>query len=225
MESDLVLNMARRGQAPPWPEHRPSPCAYVTAATGHPRSATGRNRSQPVEGRRRYGGRSHRPALALSAHRLLQPHGRGLLLGLRAALVCRAHGSFAARHSAKGLTEYQWRVLKRAVRDRFDQPDHLLNLAAGRNAIRDVVEAAMQKPSRQRRVRAARFLQTAPSLANEPDPSGRPSAEGTAMPQATLPTTQPSEPAVPESNGDNGSHRSDPSEVNVDDWEVASPDL
>ena len=123
------------------------------------------------------------------------------------------------------MTEYQWRVLKRAVRDRFDQPDHLLGLAAGRYAIRDVVEAAMQKPSRQRRVRAARFLQTAPSLANEPDPSGRPSAEETAMPQATLPTTQPSEPAVPESKGDNGSHQSDPSEVNVDDWEVASPDL
>ncbi|MCY2990142.1 MAG: hypothetical protein NTY19_20050 [Planctomycetota bacterium] len=53
----------------------------------------------------------------------------------------------------------------------------------------------------------------------------RPSAEEAAMPQATLPTAQPSEPAVPESNGDNGSHRGDPSEVNVDDWEVASPDL
>ena len=116
-------------------------------------------------------------------------------------------------------------MLKRAIRERFDQPDHLLNPAAGRNAIRDVVEAAMQKPSRQRRVRAARFLQTAPSLANEPDPSGRPSAEETAMPQPALPTAQPSEPTVPESIGDSGSHRSDPSEVNEDDWEVASPDL
>ena len=37
----------------------------------------------------------------------------------------------------------QWRVLKRAIRERFDQPDHLLSLAAGRNAIRDVVEAAI----------------------------------------------------------------------------------
>ena len=45
------------------------------------------------------------------------------------------------------------------------------------------------------------------------------------MPQATLPTAQPSEPTVPESIGDSGSHRSDPSEVNEDDWEVASPDL
>ncbi len=81
----------------------------------------------------------------------------------------------------------------------------------------------MQKPSRQRRVRAARFLQTAPSLANEPDPSGRPTAEEAALPQATLPTAQPSEPTVPESSGDSGAHRSDPSEVNVDDWEVAVP--
>ena len=48
----------------------------------------------------------------------------------------------------KGMTEYQWRVLKRAIRERFDEPEHLLSLAAGRNAIRDVVEEAMQKPSR-----------------------------------------------------------------------------
>jgi putative transposase len=34
----------------------------------------------------------------------------------------------------KGMTEYQWRVLKRAIRERFDDPDHLLSLAAGRNA-------------------------------------------------------------------------------------------
>ena len=45
------------------------------------------------------------------------------------------------------------------------------------------------------------------------------------MPHATVPSTQPSEPAVPEFNEDNGSHHSDPSEINVDDWEVASPDL
>ena len=35
----------------------------------------------------------------------------------------------------QGMTEYQWKVLKRAVRERFDQPEHLLSLAAGRNAI------------------------------------------------------------------------------------------
>jgi hypothetical protein len=69
----------------------------------------------------------------------------------------------------KGLTEYQWRVLKRAIRERFDQPDHLLSLAAGRNAIRDVVEAAMQKPSRQRGVWAAdsdRDLQASAALSH-----------------------------------------------------------
>ena len=45
------------------------------------------------------------------------------------------------------------------------------------------------------------------------------------MSQATLPTAQPSEPTVPESIGDSESHRSDPSEVNVDDWKIANPDL
>jgi putative transposase len=60
-----------------------------------------------------------------------------------------------------GMTEYQWKVLRRAVRERFDQPEHILNLAASRNVIRDVVEAAAKKPSKQRRTRAARFLGTA----------------------------------------------------------------
>ena len=123
----------------------------------------------------------------------------------------------------KGLTEYQWRVLKRAIRERFDQPDHLLNLAAGRNAIRDVVEAAMQKPSRQRRVRAARFLQPAPSLADEPEESAA-GLQETHLPRVGCAAQTPG-PAVPESTEDSGSHHSDPSEVNVDDWEVASPDL
>ena len=62
----------------------------------------------------------------------------------------------------KGLTEYQWRVLKKAVRDRFEAPDEIASLAAGRNAIRDVVESEVRKPSRKRRVRAARFLQQTP---------------------------------------------------------------
>ena len=58
----------------------------------------------------------------------------------------------------KGMTEYQWKVLKRAVRDRFDRPEHQLSLAAGRNAIRDVVEETLQKPSRKRRSRVMRFF-------------------------------------------------------------------
>lgn len=57
-----------------------------------------------------------------------------------------------------GLTEYQWRVLRRAVREKFDEPDHLLSLAAARNSIRDLVEKAIQKPTKRRRARAARFL-------------------------------------------------------------------
>jgi putative transposase len=57
-----------------------------------------------------------------------------------------------------GLTEYQWRVLRRAVREKFDEPEHLLSLAAARNSIRDLVEKAIQKPTKRRRARAARFL-------------------------------------------------------------------
>jgi putative transposase len=125
----------------------------------------------------------------------------------------------------KGMTDYQWRVLKRAIRERFDQPDHLLSLAAGRNAIRDVVEAAMQKPSRQRRVRAARFLQPPPSLTGEPEESDSGNVEATSPVETAAPGAVPAAPGVPESTGDSSSPHSDPSEVNVDDWEVASPDL
>jgi hypothetical protein len=115
--------------------------------------------------------------------------------------------------------------LKRAIRERFDQPDHLLSLAAGRNAIRDVVEAAMQKPSRQRRVRAARFLQPPPSVMGEADEPDAANA-GTASPAASAAQdAQPAAPAAPDTTEDTGVHHSDPSEVNVDDWEVASPDL
>ena len=125
----------------------------------------------------------------------------------------------------KGLTEYQWRVLKRAIRERFDQPDYLLSLAAGRNAIRDVVEAAMQKPSRQRRVRAARFLQPAPSLTGEPEESDTGSAVDSPPNESAAPRAEPVSDGVPEPIKDSGSQHSDPSEINVDDWEVASPDL
>ena len=56
----------------------------------------------------------------------------------------------------------------------------LLSLAAGRNAIRDVMEEALQAPSGKRRVRAARFLQPPPSQPvngacwNRPILGGRP---------------------------------------------------
>ena len=68
----------------------------------------------------------------------------------------------------KGMTSYQWRVLKRAIRERFDGPEHLQSLSAGRNAIREVVEEAARKPSRSRRVRVARYLQPPPSTMNSP---------------------------------------------------------
>lgn len=75
----------------------------------------------------------------------------------------------AVDRALEGLTEYQWRVLKRAVREKFDQPEHLLSIAASRNAIRAVAEAAINKPSGKRRLKAARFLaQHPPSQVDEP---------------------------------------------------------
>ena len=130
-----------------------------------------------------------------------------------------------------GMTEYQWRVLKRAVRDRFDDPDHLLSLAASRNAIRDVAEAAMTKPSRKRRLRTARFLQKHPEK-QTPMNSGIQSdgdwhsiSETAVDPARLLPHldslgTQPSPgaaPVPPDPPPD-----TDPKPANVEDWEVSS---
>ncbi|MBI5758108.1 MAG: DDE-type integrase/transposase/recombinase [Planctomycetales bacterium] len=56
-----------------------------------------------------------------------------------------------------GMTEYQWRVLRRAVREQFDAPEQVLSLATARNSIRDLVEQAVNKRTKKRRVRAARF--------------------------------------------------------------------
>lgn len=58
----------------------------------------------------------------------------------------------------EGMTEYQWKVLRRTVRERFDSPDHQMSLARGRNTIRDIAENTMTKPSRRRRSKSARFL-------------------------------------------------------------------
>src|SRR5262249_57226280 len=96
----------------------------------------------------------------------------------------------------RGMTEYQWRVLKRAVRERFDQPEHVRTLAEGRNAIRDVVEKEAKKPSRKRRARAARFL-------------GRPKAQGEEVPlpadgpwtDVTLSAAPQPTPTVPPADG------------------------
>jgi len=121
----------------------------------------------------------------------------------------------------QGMTEYQWKVLKRAIRERFDQPDHLMNLAAGRNAIRDVVEQTVKKPSRKRRVRAARYLGTKVELAE------RPVADGTNIRQDTAidftdsghPADQNVEdPLQPQAN--ESSAQIDPDALDVDDWET-----
>lgn len=121
----------------------------------------------------------------------------------------------------KGMTAYQWRILKRAIRERFEGPDHLQSLSAGRNAIRDTVEEAVRKPSRKRRVRAARYLQPPPSTLNSPmetvDPASVNSSPVDAQPSGDSSDVQdapPSTSPVPVV---------DPAEIDVSDWEVSSP--
>jgi putative transposase len=127
----------------------------------------------------------------------------------------------------KGMTEYQWKVLKRAVRDRFDRPEHQLSLAAGRNAIRDVVEETLQKPSRRRRSRAMRYLHGTTSLSQQVAGSQTDDPATTGSSQE-LPT-----PAVPSATGASPTEEEtlvetglppNPDDIDVSDWEVASPD-
>lgn len=93
----------------------------------------------------------------------------------------------AVDSTLEGMTEYQWKVLRRAVRDRFDSPDHQMTLAKGRNAIRDLAKKAMTKPARKRRSKSARFLNestSAETIAIAPaercteQPSPSPDGEG-----------------------------------------------
>ena len=115
----------------------------------------------------------------------------------------------------RGMSSYQWRVLRRVVRERFDAPDHVLSLAAARNAIRDIVDGAVQKPSRRRRVRAARFsgeFQQTPQArgAIEEAQDGTPTMDAD---EGVEPTpTNPSEATeVPPALGT----------LDVDDWDVS----
>ncbi len=118
----------------------------------------------------------------------------------------------AVDDAMQGLTEYQWRVLRRAVRERFDDPDHLLSLAAARNAIRDVVDATVTQPSRRRRTRAARFTG---AYQNGPEqPANNPPESAIAHDASSIPEEPPV--AVEETIEIN------PAELNVDDWDVAS---
>jgi putative transposase len=129
----------------------------------------------------------------------------------------------------KGMTSYQWRVLKRAIRERFDGPEHLQNLSAGRNAIREVVEEAARKPSRGRRVRAARYLQLPPSTMNGPVEAAELASAGSPPTTATSSFEEPATGTDPvddrQSQSQNPMPTIDPSEIDVSDWEVASPDL
>lgn len=135
--------------------------------------------------------------------------------------------AMAVDPAMKGLTAYQWRVLKRAIRNRFDGPEHLQNLSAGRNAIRDVVEEALHKPSRGRRVRVARYLQAAPAAMNHPPEA--PDSASVASPSSS--PDSPREEPVPDSlQADSRPSTAplpsvDPLDLDVSDWEVASPDL
>ena len=125
----------------------------------------------------------------------------------------------------QGMTEHQWNVLKRAVRQRFEQPEHLLSLASGRNAIRDAVAQTVTKPSRKRRVRAARFLGT-PRIVSEPATS--PPEEEVMDGIDSAPTAI--EKIIPEidSNGQRTAGNGlpcahvDPADLDVDGWEVSS---
>jgi putative transposase len=125
----------------------------------------------------------------------------------------------------KGMTEYQWKVVRRAVRERFEEPDRVLSLAASRNQIRDVVEQTVKKPSPRRRVRAARFLHRR----NTDDKAGG-AIEGewldvsgnlSNVPQPSLYEAH-SLPEILDAADSPVSGQDDLSDLNIDDWEVSS---
>ncbi len=125
-----------------------------------------------------------------------------------------------------GMTEYQWKVLRRAVRERFDQPERLLNLAASRNVIRDVVAAAVKKPSKRRRVRAARFLGTArvdqpasADLNTEADEFAVVADDDDSTASETDSRQKIDKECAP--TAEQVDETFDPNDLDVDDWEVA----
>ncbi len=123
-----------------------------------------------------------------------------------------------------GLTEYQWRVLRRAVREKFDEPDHLLSLAAARNSIRDLVEKAIQKPTKRRRARAARFLGDFQSNSLS-DPRSASNESATSPDDAVADSSSqethsaPSVQSLVITSSEQQPHTAD--ELNVDSWDVA----
>ncbi|MCA9091019.1 MAG: transposase family protein [Planctomycetaceae bacterium] len=127
----------------------------------------------------------------------------------------------AVDEALQGMTEYQWRTLKRTIRERFDDPNHLLSLAAGRNAIRDVVERTARKPSRKRRVRSTRFLDQ-PQRTERTEPllsKHWVTVDGIETDSPTTHSTEavPTDPKVAPPVAD----VPDLDDVDVDDWDVA----
>lgn len=123
-----------------------------------------------------------------------------------------------------GLTEYQWRVLRRAVREKFDEPDHLLSLAAARNSIRDLVEKSINKPTKRRRARAARFLGDFQSNSLS-DPRSASNESATSPDDAVTNSSSqethsaPSVQSLVITSSEQQPHTAD--ELNVDSWDVA----
>ncbi|MGZ0174385.1 MAG: Mu transposase C-terminal domain-containing protein, partial [Planctomycetales bacterium] len=126
----------------------------------------------------------------------------------------------AVDQTLEGMTEFQWKVLKRAVRDRFDSPDHQMSLAEGRNVIRDIAESTMKKPSRRRRTKAARFLgdsssASAGSNPQNPETNMFPAPDGNEV---------PAEPDTNLTEADNTENTSHPDnaldDLDLDDWEI-----
>jgi len=124
----------------------------------------------------------------------------------------------AVDETLEGMTEFQWKVLKRAVRERFDSPDYQMSLAEGRNVIRDIAETTMKKPSKRRRTKAARFLGESRS-ANMDDTTATSqivaasSASDTASKILTKPDAVTSQPA----DADTDCEFDD---LDLDNWEV-----
>lgn len=127
-----------------------------------------------------------------------------------------------------GMTEYQWRVIRRAVREKFDEPEQVLSLAVARNSIRDLVEKAVSKRTKKRRVRAARFLGDFQSnslgdsnLANElASDTISTVADSTTT---AIPVVGDGHPSPEHSHGitQPAANQSSPDEVDVDSWDVA----
>ena len=127
-----------------------------------------------------------------------------------------------------GMTEYQWRVIRRAVREKFDKPEHVLSLATARNSIRDLVEKAVSKRTKKRRVRAARFLGDFQSnslgdndLAN--DPSSDTASVLVDSTSAEMPTHNDARQSPEHSlrTTQIATDQPSPDEVDVDSWDVA----